>query len=418
MDDIWPLVLRQLDLSTKVSARLTCKQFNSHLPRGKSVAIFYTYQCIKDNNFRLAKYWNQPTMREYYSAAIKANNIDAIIYLLSKQADYSYNWEHLCIKYDRPEIFKLMSKDFPVDNKFYYAGKAWLNLDNKGVNKIQALRTCIEYDNYQGFVQLLQGNRSIDKYVIEGICKYKRHEMIKACVSMIPNITLGDYVPAVFDDVSLLLYISDGRMCLEYSVMYKSVNVYNHLYQHFYGSIPTKLEFPWKPRIKFLHRAIDNYNLELLEMFLDTYPETYDEIKLYKLKFSYTGRKVSPTMEVVEFLYNNIPRVFENEDIFGDLFNRIDGVVLMNFLDSKGIDYSNKNFVYFIKSEEQCRLWIDKGNKLSKSELTVLFCYDFVVGEQFIEFLYDNSEDLDLTYSESFNPAVKQWLVKNNKWYL
>lgn len=210
-----------------------------------------------------------------------------------------------------------------------------------------------------------------------------------------PTCTLCNEAPAVFDDISLISYVRDKKLCLEMALFYRAKKVY----KEFTGL--DEFCILEEPSQRLLSMALRHLDIELLRMIYDKYPN----IKCHSTYNGIVG-PITATLETAEFFYErNLLDVYS----IWRLFTHIPVISLVDFLESKGLKYRPDNVIRCMKTEEECREWLRRGNKL---ELSCLLRRKFVVEDSLIELLYNStSTEVELS-GFLFNPAVMRWLNK------
>lgn len=403
MDDIWPQIFYLVNKSTKVSIRLTCKKFNHLLPRNKSKAMFYRYQCIRDGNSHLASDYNQPLITKYYKAAIKANDIKTVQLLLDNRI--KVNYVYLCIELDRVEIFRLLYRDEPSES-YYFTGKTWVDeiippyrfketiyaaINYYGLFGMisDVTRTsCVQSGNTVNFLPLMRNAGYITSHDVKQIVLSRRADMYKICINEIDDFVVKDKHIAYIDDIRLLKYANNMDQVMKYSVMYGSKN------------IPYEENIvPDRNMVKY---ALKNLDYDKIKYYWENYSEVFNAVDCP----IFYNRDRTLTLE----LWNLMNEI--NPLLFNSTLHFITKVADEVILDQNFIDNFPKNSCLLgsiLQSEEICRKYVGKGHKFTKNELSVLLTKKFVVDDEFIEFLYANSQ----TYKESeVNYPVTRWLYK------
>lgn len=427
MEDSWSVILFKLDLSTKVSCRLTCKLFYKLLPRSPSIAMFYNYQCIKDGNSRLM--WpEQPLVPDYYHAAIESNDVITVRELIAKSVKSRYENLGACIKYDRDEIFKLLfNSELEMPTYYYYSGKTWLDTllpplkieepkdriiynDEDDYSKI-GNTSCIDYNNIPGFLELLYSQGFIYNEDVQYIVEHKRSEMYEICINKVENFPVTDSDIALIDDIKLLKYVQNKKLCLEHALFSRvSPNITAHLFKELYNITDNYLsrakELGILPSRDHVKEAIQNLDCEMIRYYVDNYPSLIDN---YDYNFSMSDNPL--TLELWNLINSISPDIFTRDSL--EFFTDVSDEVLMldDFL-ALIPDYYD-TIGYILKSRESCEKFIDNGRRFTLRELRVLLDSKFAVEDEFIEFLYNNAfEPLEEINPRDVNYPVLRWAYK------
>jgi hypothetical protein len=242
LPELWPCIFSFVDFSTKVSLRLTCKQFEEVLQRGiTNYDKFYIEQCLEDNNFQLfllAREWQQPIVPKCWDAAIKGNCI-----AFEKYAD-EHNVKIYsilpCILYNNEDSFLRHIDNHQLPTEAFAIPCKWLSKYHKvdySRNMPYFIEKAIQYNNLELLKELLKGF-AYPPYrpstIIEAY-KDEKYDMVLYLLEKYPlqSISYRNLIVKM-DHLPLFKQIIHTKECLFLAIVYKSTNILNYILREYY----------------------------------------------------------------------------------------------------------------------------------------------------------------------------------------